>query len=148
MSKPQYVGVLGPMLWFKKYFRRKIQRKKLAFFTQNKGKLCKIFYHNIGFWEKSQFFCRKLAKIAENCDHNIDPWSTNLHIARCLFWWLIPSWSTKHRLGSALFSGVTSKILTFHCKSQNVGRWLTIKTRFKLWTKSFASLVGAFDFKK
>jgi hypothetical protein len=29
--------------------------------------------HNIGFWEKRQFFRRKLSKIAENCDHNIDP---------------------------------------------------------------------------
>jgi hypothetical protein len=29
----------------------------------------------IGFWEKRQFFRRKLAKNAENCDHNIDPWS-------------------------------------------------------------------------
>jgi hypothetical protein len=27
-----------------------------------------------GFWEKRQFFRRKLSKIAENCDHNIDPW--------------------------------------------------------------------------
>jgi hypothetical protein len=34
------------------------------------------FDHNIGFWEKRQFFRRKLSKIAENCDHNIDPWST------------------------------------------------------------------------
>jgi hypothetical protein len=31
--------------------------------------------HNIGFWEKRQFFRQKLSKIAENCDHNIDPWS-------------------------------------------------------------------------
>jgi hypothetical protein len=31
------------------------------------------FDHNIGFWEKLQFFRRKLSKIAENCDHNIDP---------------------------------------------------------------------------
>jgi hypothetical protein len=30
--------------------------------------------HNICFWEKRQFFRRKLSKIAENCDHNIDPW--------------------------------------------------------------------------
>jgi hypothetical protein len=30
--------------------------------------------HNIGFGENRQFFRRKLAKIAENCDHNIDPW--------------------------------------------------------------------------
>jgi hypothetical protein len=29
--------------------------------------------HNIGFWEKTPFFRRKLSKIAENCDHNIDP---------------------------------------------------------------------------
>jgi hypothetical protein len=33
------------------------------------------FDHNIGFWEKRQFFSRKLVKIAEICDHNIDPWS-------------------------------------------------------------------------
>jgi hypothetical protein len=32
------------------------------------------FDHNIGFWEKRQFFRRKSQKIAENCDHNIDPW--------------------------------------------------------------------------
>jgi hypothetical protein len=32
------------------------------------------FDHNIVFWEKRQFFRRKLSKIAENCDHNIDPW--------------------------------------------------------------------------
>jgi hypothetical protein len=31
------------------------------------------FDHNIGFWEKLQFFRRKLSKIAENRDHNIDP---------------------------------------------------------------------------
>jgi hypothetical protein len=29
--------------------------------------------HNIGFREKRQFFRRKLSKIAENCDHHIDP---------------------------------------------------------------------------
>jgi hypothetical protein len=31
------------------------------------------FDHDIGSWEKRQFFRRKLAKIAENYDHNIDP---------------------------------------------------------------------------
>jgi hypothetical protein len=30
------------------------------------------FDHNIGFWEKRQFFRQKLSKIAENWDHNID----------------------------------------------------------------------------
>jgi hypothetical protein len=36
------------------------------------------FDHNIGFWEKRQFFRQKLAKIAEYCDHNIDPWCTGI----------------------------------------------------------------------
>jgi hypothetical protein len=31
------------------------------------------FDNNIVFWEKRQLFRRKLSKIAENCDHNIDP---------------------------------------------------------------------------
>jgi hypothetical protein len=47
--------------------------KKLAFLTQNKAKLCKILVITLVF-EKNANFCRKLAKIAENCDHNIDPW--------------------------------------------------------------------------
>jgi hypothetical protein len=35
---------------------------------------CKNCDHDIVFFlEKRQFFRRKLAKIAENCDHNIDP---------------------------------------------------------------------------
>jgi hypothetical protein len=33
----------------------------MAFFTQNKAKLCK-HYENIGFWEKRHFFRRKLGK--------------------------------------------------------------------------------------
>jgi hypothetical protein len=66
---------LGPMLWFFKYFRRK-KIAKMAILSPNKAELhMQNFDHNIGFWEKSQFFCRKLAKIAENCDRNIDPWA-------------------------------------------------------------------------
>jgi hypothetical protein len=40
------------------------------------------FDHKIDFWEKRQFFCRKLTKIAENYDHNID-----LRLAGELLWW-------------------------------------------------------------
>jgi hypothetical protein len=50
---------------FKKYFRRKIWRKKLAFFAQSFFEKCD---QNIGFWEKRPFF---RGKMAENCDHNI-----------------------------------------------------------------------------
>jgi hypothetical protein len=48
--------------------------KKLAFLTQNKAKICKILIITLVFEKKRQFFRRKLSKIAENCDHNIDPW--------------------------------------------------------------------------
>jgi hypothetical protein len=33
------------------------------------------FDHNIGVWEKRQFFLQKMVKITEKCNHNIDPWS-------------------------------------------------------------------------
>jgi hypothetical protein len=48
--------------------------KKLAFFTRNKAKLCKHLIITLVF-EKNAIFSRKLSKIAENCGHNIDPWS-------------------------------------------------------------------------
>jgi hypothetical protein len=50
-----------------KIFSPKNSAKKLAFLTQNKAKLCKIWIiPNIGVWEKRQFFaenCRKSQKI-------------------------------------------------------------------------------------
>jgi hypothetical protein len=46
------------MLRFLKYFRR----KKLAFLTHNKAKLCKKFYHNIGFGENANFFAKNWKK--------------------------------------------------------------------------------------
>jgi hypothetical protein len=61
------------MLWFLKYFRRKI-RQKISILTQNKAKLCKILIITLVF-EKNANFSPKMSKIAENCDHNIDPWS-------------------------------------------------------------------------
>jgi hypothetical protein len=45
---------------------------KMVFLTQNKAKLCKILIITLVF-EKTPIFRRKLGKIAENCDHNIDP---------------------------------------------------------------------------
>jgi hypothetical protein len=47
--------------------------KKIAFLTQNKAKLYKLLIITL-FLRKTPFFRWKLAKIAENCDHNIDPW--------------------------------------------------------------------------
>jgi hypothetical protein len=52
-KKINVIGLPGPILWFRKYFRQKILRKKMAIFVQS--------------------FRRKLAKIAENCDHDITP---------------------------------------------------------------------------
>jgi hypothetical protein len=50
------------MLWFFKYFHRKIQWKKFAFLTQNKAKLCKILSITLVFEKKANF----LTKIVEN----------------------------------------------------------------------------------
>jgi hypothetical protein len=59
-----------------KIFSPKNSAKKLAFSTQNKAKLCQILIITLLFFcEKRQFFRRKLSKIAEHCDHNIDPCS-------------------------------------------------------------------------
>jgi hypothetical protein len=65
-----------------KIFSPKKSAIKFAFFTQNKAKLWKID-HIIGFWEKRLIFRRILAKIEENCDHNIDPkslWFKNIFL--------------------------------------------------------------------
>jgi hypothetical protein len=50
-------------------------------FAEKIGVFCSNFWkfflqkvdHNIGFWEVRQFFRRKLAKMTEISDHNIDP---------------------------------------------------------------------------
>jgi hypothetical protein len=70
------VAQSGAYVMILKMFSPKNSAKKLAFLTQNKAKLFKILIIcNIGFEKNANFFRRKLAKIAENCDHNIDPWS-------------------------------------------------------------------------
>jgi hypothetical protein len=51
------------MTWDRCYYLKNIFAK---FFV-------KIFDHNIGFSGNRQFFRQKLAKVAENCDHSIDP---------------------------------------------------------------------------
>jgi hypothetical protein len=57
-----------------KFFSPKNSAKKLAFLAQNKAKFCKILIITLVFEKNANFFRRKLSKIAENCDHNIDPW--------------------------------------------------------------------------
>jgi hypothetical protein len=53
------------MLWFFKYFRRKILRNNRHFWLKTKLNSEKVD-HNIGIQEKRHFFRRKLGKIAEN----------------------------------------------------------------------------------
>jgi hypothetical protein len=57
---------------FKYIFVEKFS-KNIGVFLLKLEQILQKFYHNIGFWEKRLFFRRKLAKIAEKCDHNIDP---------------------------------------------------------------------------
>jgi hypothetical protein len=60
-----------------KIFSPKNLAKILAFFAQTTASFCKNVIITLVF-EKTPFFRRKLAKIAENCDHSIDP-SASLH---------------------------------------------------------------------
>jgi hypothetical protein len=46
---------------FFKYFHQKIQRKKLAFFTQNKAEICKILIITLVF-EKNAIFSQKIGE--------------------------------------------------------------------------------------
>jgi hypothetical protein len=57
-----------------KIFSPKNSAKKLAFLSQNKAKFWKKLTITLFFEKNANFFHRKLSKIAENCDHNIDPW--------------------------------------------------------------------------
>jgi hypothetical protein len=73
------------MLWFKKISQKKIA-KKLAFLTQNKAKLYKFFIITLDFEKNANFFRRKLAKIAENCDpssQSYDFWHLQFQRQRC-----------------------------------------------------------------
>jgi hypothetical protein len=101
--------VLGPMLWFKKNIFAKKSAKKWCFWLKTKAKLWKND-HNIGFWEKLQFFRRKLSKIAENCDRNIDP---------CFCLKLL--WGTavqqKWRFCSVFFSNGREKLYSYFVKT-------------------------------
>jgi hypothetical protein len=63
-----------------KMFLQLVLAKKMAFFTQNKSKLCKILIITLWFFRKTPIFS---PKNAENRDHNIDPcleYSENLDI--------------------------------------------------------------------
>jgi hypothetical protein len=58
---------------FKKFSQKKIA-KKFAFLTQTKGNFAEKVIITLVFEKNANFFCRKLAKIAEICDHNIGRW--------------------------------------------------------------------------
>jgi hypothetical protein len=57
---------------FLNIFAKKFLRKNWRFWLKTKANNAK-FWSWHWFWEKRQFFRRKLSKIAENYDHNINP---------------------------------------------------------------------------
>jgi hypothetical protein len=78
-------GIQGTMLWFLKYFRQKMWQK-MAFFAQTTTNFCKKMITTLVFEKNANF----LPKIAENCDHNIDPRYTvifiwNVNMEMCFF---------------------------------------------------------------
>jgi hypothetical protein len=73
VPRPPETGWPGTDVMIFKIFSPKNLAKKLAFLLKLLLVFCKNCDHNIVFWEKRQFFRRKLSKISENFDHNIDP---------------------------------------------------------------------------
>jgi hypothetical protein len=62
-----------------KIFSPKNLAKKLAFFAQTDAGFGKKLIMTLIFVKKRQHVRRKLARIAENCDHNIDPRSVKIN---------------------------------------------------------------------
>jgi hypothetical protein len=58
---------------FLKYFRQKIRRKNCHFWLKTKLNYAKFWSQHWFLRKTPIFFAEKLSKIAENCDHNIDP---------------------------------------------------------------------------
>jgi hypothetical protein len=71
---------LGTDVMILKIFSPKIFAKKLAFFAKNKAKIGKNRIITLVLEKNANFFDEKLAKIAENCDHNIDPSNLKLNL--------------------------------------------------------------------
>jgi hypothetical protein len=57
---------------FKNIFAEKFC-KNIAVFAQTTASFCKNVIITLIFEKYANYFCRKLAKITEHCDHNIDP---------------------------------------------------------------------------
>jgi hypothetical protein len=58
--------------------------KKMALLTQNTISSCKKFAKIALVFEKNAIFRQILAKIATNCDHNIDPYPSSLKFAQLI----------------------------------------------------------------
>jgi hypothetical protein len=67
-----YLIILGTDVRILKIFSPK-NGEKLAFLTQNKAKLGKLFIIALVFKKKANFSAENWSKIAENWDLNIDP---------------------------------------------------------------------------
>jgi hypothetical protein len=59
---------------FKNIFAEKLGKNIGVLFAQTTACFCKNFIKSLVIEKNANFFRRKLAKFAENCDHSIDPW--------------------------------------------------------------------------
>jgi hypothetical protein len=53
----------------------------LAFLAKTTASFLKYVIKTLLFEKNANFFRKKLAKIAEKCDHDIDPWSTRKSVS-------------------------------------------------------------------
>jgi hypothetical protein len=86
---------------FKNIFAEKCCQKYWRFLAQTTASFCKIVIITMFFLRKTPIFRRKLAKIAENCDHNIGPWkfrsrSYDLELQQGVFRYFSPTLKTTY----------------------------------------------------
>jgi hypothetical protein len=108
-----------------KIFSQKHLAKKLAYLVPNTFSFVKNLVHNIGCKEVRHFFAGIWAKIAENCDYNIDPrpWMASIG-----YYDQEKKW--KHQCGATLVSD-HHFLTAAHCASNR--RWFN----FLLNTRNF-----------
>jgi hypothetical protein len=91
-------------------------RKNWSFFAQTTASFCKNMIITLVFEKNANFFRRKLAKIAENCDHNIDP-----------------RWACEKIAQTVSRTSIVSKLMrTFHRSSPTRRRMLLRSNRPKI----------------
>jgi hypothetical protein len=79
-----FILVSWVIRWTRSIFAEKFSENIGPFLTEN-NVLAKIVIITLVYEKNAKFFCRKWVKIAENCDHNIDPYLDKIDVLKSNF---------------------------------------------------------------